>query len=144
MLSIFELGYVTIFLPDSFGTHPTRRLTHIVPTCVKESLHHKYKIPLEDLDLSREIVPITDKLEDASELVDLLFLILTNEEIDELKPSNLNVGTQKNQFPTVTLLQFVFTVEGGRAQGKVYPDCRTDDRMGGEGGSNRRAWYGCR
>lgn len=93
MLSIFELGYVTIlFIPDSFGIHPTRRFTHIVPTCVKESLHHKYKIPLEDLDLSRPVVPIDDKTTDASELVDLLFLILTKEEIDELKPSNLNVG----------------------------------------------------
>lgn len=59
---------------------------------VKESLHQKHKIPIEDLDLSKEFVPINGEMSDRLRLLNLLFEVLTTEEIDAIRPEGLHVS----------------------------------------------------
>lgn len=54
-------------------------------------MHLKHKISMDELDLSRQVLPINTMLHDIPALVDLLFTIVTNDEIEDLKPSSLKV-----------------------------------------------------
>lgn len=58
----------------------------------KQSLHEKTGLPLEDLDLGKAMVHLHDKRNQRSELLELMFSILTSDEIDQLIPLQLKVS----------------------------------------------------
>ena len=67
----------------------------------KQSLHEKTGLPLEDLDLGKEVVHLHDKRNHRSELLELIFSILTNEEMDQLIPLELRVRYSILLHPTL-------------------------------------------
>lgn len=56
---------------------------------IKRSLKEKYKFSNEELDISKPLTPLIDLIKEPRKLIETAFSLMSEEEIKEIKPSNL-------------------------------------------------------
>ena len=64
----------------------------------QEALKQQHGFPVEDLDLTKELPSLHDKLPDRSALLDMAFAVLTREEVEAIKPAHVNVSSSATEW----------------------------------------------